>query len=183
MLSDLQTTKLTRYFQVYDVDEDGFIRVADFERIVKNMEVLHGPTDRTNAAHKLRAAFMGHWEALRASADIDRDGGIDLDEWLAYWQLALEDDRRYEAEVEAVVDRLFRSFDLDEDDRIGADEFCLFFASFGLAASLARSVFVELDANQDGGLSRAEMLEIGRQFYRGDDPEAPGNLLFGPIGV
>ena len=183
MLSDLQTRKLTRYFQVYDVDDDGIIGVADFERVVTNMRVLHGTTDRSEQAHRLRAAFMGHWEALRASADVDRDGGVDLDEWLAYWQLALEDDRRYEAEVESIVDRLFKAFDTDEDDRIGSDEFCNFFAAFGLESSLARSVFVELDADQDGVMSRAELLAIGREFYRGDDPEAPANLLFGPFGV
>jgi len=183
MLSDLQTLKLTRYFQVYDVNEDGLVGVADFERVVANMRVLHGAIDRSEQAHRLRAAYMGHWEALRASADVDRDGGVDLDEWLAYWELVLADDRRYEAEVEAIVDRLFRAFDTDGDDRIGSDEFCNFFAAFGLESSLGRSVFVELDTDQDGALSRSELLDIGQEFYRGNDPEAAGNLLFGPIGL
>ena len=36
MLTDLQTKKLTRYFEVYDIDDDGVIQASDFERIVEN---------------------------------------------------------------------------------------------------------------------------------------------------
>ena len=40
-----------------------------------------------------------------------------------------------------------------------------------------------VDANNDGVISRHELLEIGRQFYRSDDPSSAGNMLFGPFGV
>lgn len=126
---------------------------------------------------------MGRWERLRSIADGDRDGSVDLDEWLAYWQLTLADDARYEHEVEALTDRLFTVFDLDEDDQIGPSEFSDFYGVFGLAVSLAQTVFVELDTNGDGVITRSELLEISRQFYRGDDVEAAGNVLFGPFGA
>jgi Ca2+-binding EF-hand superfamily protein len=54
---------------------------------------------------------------------------------------------------------------------------------FGLAAALVRSVFVELDADSDGVITRAELMDISAQSYRGDDPAAPANLLFGPFGI
>lgn len=183
MLSDLQTKKLTRYFQVYDVDDDGRLDAADFERVVENVRVLRGEKDRSEAYRALRAAYMVRWESLRSAADTDFDGGVDLDEWLAYWQLALEDDDRYEAEVEAITDGLYTVFDLDEDDSIGPDEFADFYGVFGLDRELARTVFRELDANGDGVITRDELLEISRQFYRGTDVEAAGNLLFGPYGA
>lgn len=183
MLSDLQTKKLTRYFQVYDVDDDGRIDAGDFERVVENVRVLRGEDERSAAHRSLRDAYMGRWEALRQSADGDLDGGLDLDEWLAYWQLAIEDDERYEAEVEAITDRLFTVFDVDEDDTIGPDEFSDFYGVFGLGVELARTVFVELDADGDGVITRSELLEISRQFYRSDDVEAAGNVLFGPYGA
>ena len=106
-----------------------------------------------------------------------------MDEWLAYWQVALEDDARYEAEVEAITDHLFTVFDTDEDGEIGPDEFADFYGVYGLGANLARTIFVELDTNGDGIISREELLEIGRQFYRSDDPRSAGNMLFGPYGV
>lgn len=183
MLTDLQTKKLSRYFHVYDIDDDGRIDAADFGRIVENVRVLHGTDESSAAAEELRDAYATFWKALRSSADGDGDGGVSLDEWLAYWQLTLEDDDRYEAEVHRLTDRLFTVFDLDEDDTIGAAEFMDFYGIFGLSVDLAETVFVELDADGDGVISRSELLEVSREFFRSDDPEAPGNFLFGPYGA
>lgn len=180
MLSDLQTKKLTRYFQVYDIDDDGRIEKSDFERIVENVKLLHGEGAR---ADQLRSAYLNRWDRLRASADMDGDRGIDVDEWLAYWQLALEDDDRFEAEAQAITDRLFSVFDVDEDEEIGRAEFIDFFGVFGLAVTLAGSVFETLDENEDGVVTRDELLKHSRDFYRSDDVETVGNLLFGPYGA
>ena len=183
MLTDLQAKKLTRYFQVYDITDDGRIESSDFERVIENVRVLRGASERSLDGNGLRQAYMAFGAALSASADSDGDGGIDLDEWLAYGQIALEDDARYEAEVEAITNHLFPVFDTDEDGEIGPDEFADFYGVFGLGGNLARSIFVELDANNDGVISRDEFLEIGRQFYRSDDRGSAGNMLFGPFGV
>lgn len=183
MLTDLQTKKLTRYFRVYDIDDDGRIARADFERIFENVRILRGEEDGSSGHRSLRDLYMGLWERLRAAADGDRDGGVDLDEWLAYWQLALADDERSEAETRALTDRLFEVFDVDEDGTIGVSEFSDFYGVFGLAVSLAETVFDELDTDGDGVITRSELLDISRQFYRSDDVEAAGNVLFGPIGA
>lgn len=179
MLTDLQTKKLTRYFQVYDIDDDGQVEASDFDRIVENVKLLHGEGPTSGG---LGDAYLTLWGRLQG-ADGDSDGGVDLDEWLAYWQLALEDDRRYEEEVEAVADRLLRIFDLDEDGSIGPAEFADFYGVFGLPVSLAETVFRELDIDGDGVITRAELVEIIRQFYGSDDVEDAGNVLFGPYGA
>ncbi|MDH3269681.1 MAG: EF-hand domain-containing protein [Gemmatimonadota bacterium] len=183
MLTDLQTKKLTRYFQIYDIDDDGQIDEADFERIVENVRTLHGAAESSSAYDLLRAAYSTLWNGLRSSADADGDGGVDLDEWLAYWQIALEDEARYDAEVRQLTDRLLALFDLDEDGEIGAAEFIDFYGVFGIAVQLAETVFVELDADGDGVVTREELLGLSAEFFRGDDPDAPGNLLFGPFGA
>ena len=181
MLTDLQTKKLTRYFRVYDIDDDGRIESTDFERIIENVHLLHGLDG--NGPNALREAYATLWNGLRASADSDGDHAVDLDEWLAYWQRALEDDTRYEAEVEAISTRILSIFDLDESGTIGRAEFRDFYGVFGLAVSLADAVFEALDLDGDGSISRAELLALSRQFFRGDDVEEPGNLLFGPYGA
>jgi Ca2+-binding EF-hand superfamily protein len=183
VLSELQEKKLTRYFQVYDIDDNGRIAASDLERVVENVRVLQGAAEGSFAEQGLRSSIMTFWSALSGSADVDQDGEIDLDEWLAYWQVALESDLRYAEEVEAITGHLFTVSDTDEDGEIGPDEFVNFYGVFGLGANLARSVFVELDVNNDGITSREELLEVGRQFYRSDDPASPGNMLFGPYGM
>ena len=181
MLTDLQTKKLTRYFQVYDIDDDGTIEASDFERIVENVRVLHG--EDGDGVDGIHGAYRRLWARLSDSADADGNRGIDLDEWLAYWQIALEDDARGESEVEALTERLFSVFDLDEDGMIGPGEFADFYGIFGLPVSLAESVFAELDADGDGRVGREEMKAAGRAFFRSDDLAEPGNLLFGPFGA
>jgi Ca2+-binding EF-hand superfamily protein len=181
MLTDLQTKKLTRWFQVYDIDDDGEIEASDFERIVENVRILHGET--ADAADGLHGAYRRLWSRLSDAADADGDRNVDLDEWLAYWQIALEDDARFESEVEVLTMRLFDVFDLDEDGTIGPSEFADFYGIFGLPVSLAETVFTELDTDGDGRVTRDELRAAGRTFLLSDDVEAPGNVLFGPYGA
>ena len=70
MLSELQEKKLTRYFQVYDIDDDGEIAAADFERVIENVRILRGAPVGSFADHGLRYAFMAFWGALISSAEL-----------------------------------------------------------------------------------------------------------------
>lgn len=181
MLSPLQQKKLDRYFRIYDVDDDGRIARADFERVVENVRALYDADLNSPTYKELREGFLGRWEALRASADADDDGGVTGAEWLAYWDGVLGDEGRYADEVAMVTDRLFRIFDTDEDGVLGSDEFCNFYAIHGLRSAEARLVFMDLDADGDGAVTRQELVDMVHEFYRSDDPSAPGNRLFGSL--
>lgn len=180
MLSELQERKLTRYFRVYDVDDDGRVARPDFERVVENVRALYGAPHRSAVHEGLARGYLRRWEALCASADADHDGGVDLQEWLGYWDGVLCDEARYQAEVAAVAEGLFEIFDTDQDGVLGADEFCNFYGVYGLKSAMARQVFLDLDADGDGRVTRDELMRMAHEFYRGDDPGAPGNRLFGP---
>lgn len=182
MLTDLQKKKLTRYFQVYDVDDDGRIGPADFDRVLENVRALHN-ADENSAAHRaLQDGYVKRWEALRAAADVNHDGGVDLAEWLAHWDGVLADEARYKEAVASVTQLLFEVFDTDEDGTLGADEFCNFYGIYGLKSAQARLVFLDLDLDGDGSVTLEELLSMVHQFYRSDDPDAPGNGLFGALG-
>lgn len=182
MLTDLQKRKLTRYFQVYDVDDDGRIGPADFERVFENVRALHQAEANSSAHQALQDGFRRRWEALRASADADHDGAVDLGEWLAHWDAVLSDEERYKEAVSSVTRLLFEVFDTDEDGVLGADEFCNFYGIYGLKSAQARLVFLDLDADGDGTATLEELAAMVHDFYRSDDPDAPGNGLFGPLG-
>lgn len=182
MLTDLQRRKLTRYFRVYDIDDDGRISEPDFERVVENVRILHGLPETSPVHRQLRDAYLRRWTAVRESADVDGDGGVDLDEWLGYWEGVLHSDDRYETEVATVVRQLFAQFDTDDDGVLGPREFADFFGIYGLDRRLAHQTFERLDRDGDGRITRSELVEISHEFYRGDDPEAPGNRLYGPLG-
>jgi juvenile hormone diol kinase len=181
MLTELQQLKLTRYFRVYDVDDDGQIAWPDFERVAENVRALYSAGAKSETHRLIREGFSRRWDALRGSADTDHDGGVDLGEWLDYWAGVLADDTRYEAEVSAVTERLFELFDTDEDGVLEADEFCNFYGIYGLRSTQARQVFLDLDVDGDGRVTRDELIGMAHEFYRSDDPTAPGNRLFGPL--
>ncbi len=182
MLSDLQQKKLTRYFRVYDVDDDGRLARPDFERVVENVRALYGVDEESSTHRRLRDGYLVRWESLRKSADADRDGGVDLVEWLAWWDEVLSDEERYEGEVAVVTRTLFDIFDTDGDGVLGPDEFCNFYGVYGLDSAMARQVFAALDMDGDGTVTRHELVAMAHEFYRSDDPDAPGNRLFGPTG-
>jgi len=183
MLTPLQQEKLTHYFRLYDVDDDGRIARADFERVAENVRALHLAGVGTPQHRAIHGGFLLRWEALRASADADDDGAVNLLEWLRYWEGVLGDDARYQEEIAGVTERLFELFDTDEDGVLGADEFCNFYGIYGLKAAMARLVFLDLDVDGDGAVTRQELMEKVHEFDRGDDPRAPGNRLFGPVGA
>lgn len=179
--TDLRRRKLTRYFEVHDLDGDGRIELADFDRVAENLRTRRGLPADAPAVAALRSAYRGFWSTLQAAADTDGDGGVDLEEWLAHWDRVLADDRRYQAEVAEVLHRLFALFDQDRTAAIEADEFCDFHAAHGLSPAFARSVFMDLDDDGDGAVDWTEFLEMAHAFYLGDDPGAAGNRLFGPL--
>lgn len=113
-MTDFQTRKLTRYFQIHDIDDDGAIEASDFDRNIENVRVLRG--EDGNGHSQLSGAYRELWLRISNAADGDKDGSVDLDEWLAYWQITLEDDGRYQDEVLGLTNRLFTVFDLDKDD-------------------------------------------------------------------
>jgi len=180
MLTDLQKRKLSRYFRVYDLDRDGKVGSDDFERIVENLRALHEIDRGSTEFAELRDGFMSRWDTMRWWADRNGDGGVDVSEWLSYWEELLARDQRYEDEVASLLSRVFSLFDANGDGVIGPDEFAAFYGVYDLEAPLARSVFQQLDANGDGVISRDELEQIGHEFYRGNDPEARGNGLYGP---
>lgn len=177
----LRRRKLTRYFEVHDLDGDGRIGLADFERVVENLRSRRGLAADAASVEALRSAYRSFWSSLRESADTDGDGEVDLGEWLAHWERVLGDDRRYQREVADIVRRLFALFDQDGTAAIEADEFCDFHAAHGLSPAFARTVFVDLDHDGDGAVDWEEFLEMAHAFYLGTEPDAPGNRLFGPL--
>jgi Ca2+-binding EF-hand superfamily protein len=145
--------------------------------------MLHGINVDSPAHQRLREGYAKRWVHMGVAADVDRNHAVDLSEWLAYWDEVLADDKRFDAEVATLEERFFEIFDTDEDGVIGPDEFCNFFSCHGLSAAMARQIFLDLDANGDGVVSHQELMEMAREFYRGNDPDAPGNFLFGPLGA
>lgn len=180
MLSDLQTQKITKFFSMYDTNCDGFLVSGDFENIVKKLADLRNLGIRSTKYLSLQDRFKRAWKALEAHADLDHDHRISLKDWLAYYQLVLEDRKKYEEELHTLMELVFEIFDENEDDKISELEWEHLFSIYNICPIYAADVFQKLDQNQDGSLDRAEVMDLIYHFFYSNDANHPANRMFGP---
>ncbi|MEQ8463796.1 EF-hand domain-containing protein [Coleofasciculus sp. E1-EBD-02] len=179
MLTELQTKKWTRLFQVYDADGNGTVTQEDFELIFQNLAKFRNLEANTPQYDQLHAKFMEDWEHLQKDADKDKDGKVQLQEWLEHGDRRIHDQSMYQTVVD-LANQVFELLDLDGNGVITAKEYKTIMQSWHVSEDVAAETFPKLDLNGDGNISKEELVELVRQFHASDDPQAPGNSFFGP---
>lgn len=179
MLTDLQKRKMTRLFNVYDIDGSGMIEAQDYRRLVENFAAIRGWDYGSEAYQRLQNKFMFVWEYMQKFGDPDRSETITLDEFLAYASSLLEGN--YGAIAGSTGSFLFDLIDEDSDGLITLSEFQMFYWGYGIEdEKIAAEIFARLDLNGDGTMSADEFAQHGYDFHYSDDPDCPGNWFFGP---
>jgi Ca2+-binding EF-hand superfamily protein len=70
---------------------------------------------------------------------------------------------------------------LDKDGSISVEEYKTMYKIHGIGnESLAAKIFAKLDFDGDGKISKNDAMNLVADFYLSDNPQAPGNLFFGP---
>ncbi len=180
MLSDLQKRKLTKFFCMYDSNCDGVLVSQDFEALVKKIAVVRKIGGRSPKYIGLETTLKNTWKNLKQGADSSSDQKVSLDEWFAYYDAVLADTSRYEQEVKTLMSLVFELFDDNNDGKLSLKEWADLFSIYNISPLYAATVFQQLDANQDGVLDHAELLQLIHQFFYSDDPQSPANSMFGP---
>jgi len=181
MLSDLRRRKFTNYFSILDRSGNGKLGEADLERIVEGVTGVRGLEPGSEEYAAMEAAIMATWRHLMEHADQAQDGGVSLDEWLATLEDTAADEEKYATYVVPFASGVIALLDLDDDGVVGLAEYQRFFEIFGISQAGAEEAFYHLDVRGGGRVTAEEALERVREFHCSDDPDAPGNWLFGPF--
>jgi hypothetical protein len=184
MLTELQRRKLIKLFSMYDVCNMGTLKISDFAQVAANLAELRGWRSGSADYESLLNKYMYRWMHMRSEikAKVNRkiDATISVDEWLAYHTAIIEEGRQ-QPELDSLAAIVFEVVDADESGHLDRDEWKNLFKVFNIPVVYVEETFKHIDQNQDGTLSQDEVLPLLEEFYISDDPDAPGNKMFGPF--
>ncbi|OLR94689.1 EF-hand domain-containing protein [Actinokineospora bangkokensis] len=175
--------KLARRFQTYDLDGNGLVERADFERACANLAAEYdlGPDDPRLV--RVRGLMGGLWRHLRSVADTTGDERISLAEYQrAFAHGLLETPENFDAVYQPFLEAIMAIADTDGDGRLTADDEVRWTRSLmALPEADAREVHRRLDTDEDGYIGVPEILSAIREFYFDHSPGSAGEFLLGPL--
>jgi Ca2+-binding EF-hand superfamily protein len=180
MLSEFMKKKLTRYFHLRDLNGDGFVEQDDWESSARNLAEIRDWEPGSPQYEDIVAKHAAIWTTFWKPADLDNDGRVSLDEYLA---LTETQQKRGSFASHVILDlfgAIFDVIDRDGDGQITLQDYRLYFEAWGLDEDVAEQAFLELDLSGDGRLSRSSFVQFNANFFTSDDPILPGSQLFGP---
>lgn len=179
MLTSLQNRKLTRLFNVFDVNRNEYIEKSDFEQLIASLAKYQGRTLGTPAYKAAYDGFLASWDNLKGFTDRNNDGRVSLPEFCAYYDKLGAQRGAFEVEAAMLVKIIIDICDKNGDGKLSPDEYLAFLKMCQVDDAAANELFAQFDENHDGYLSVDELLPLLVEFYESDDPQALGNSFFG----
>lgn len=182
MLSDFQRAKLERRFELLDMDGDGYITANDYDVAAANVCGAFDFAKDSPQYEKVHVIYLRLWVALSRRMDQQQTGRISREQFIeSCARVIVEAEEGYDRIIGPIALTIFDLIDADESGTLDIEELTTWFNAYGVCADDAQRAFKAVDRNGDGLLDANEVQKAIREFYTSDDPQAPGNLIFGPL--
>lgn len=173
--------KLTRRFQTYDTNGDGYLERRDFETAARRMGAEFGlPADHPDH-RRLTTLCVGLWEHLCAVSGAESK--ISEPQYKSAFAAGLlETEKSFDAGYVPFLQAIVAIADTDGDGQLTADDHVRWTGSLmNLAEGVARDIHGRLDRDKDGLIDSGDLLAAIREYYFDDAPDSAGSWLLGPL--
>ncbi|MEU6153222.1 EF-hand domain-containing protein [Actinosynnema sp. NPDC047251] len=179
--TSILSRKLQHMFRLLDNDQDGYVTAQDISARADALAAPFGA--HPEKAQALKDSMHHIWDTYLQQVDEDGDGRLTAADYERGIRAAIDGDNA------GFVDSLHRSaaawyalFEADRDGHLNFDEYATLARGMGGAAAEGREqAFRRLDHDADGSLRAEEVRKAVVEFWTGEDPDANGNWLYGPL--
>jgi Ca2+-binding EF-hand superfamily protein len=163
---------LAARFYHWDRDKSGYLEWSDLEDAARRVGAEFGRPMDSPEQLALIESCRQFWQTLIRDADVDLDGRISEEEYVAAFSKEMMDEP-------GVFDRVYRTMlanvvelaDADGDGRLNEEEYLRLLRTwYDAEESDATAAFRRLDRDGDGFLTYDEMVRSATDFYTSDDP-------------
>ncbi|MBP2472118.1 hypothetical protein JOF53_000990 [Crossiella equi] len=180
---DVLDRKIDISFAHLDDNGDGVFEPADALALAWRIVDCAGAPPEDPRAQAVFAALAVFWQHIELTMDLNEDSVVTPGEWRHGARSAFHTNPAgFDAGLRPLAEATLALLDRDGDGRVNAEEFSAYHKAFGVSPADSRLAFTRLDRDGSGWLSVAELLGAWREFYTSDDPDAPGNWLYGDPG-
>jgi Ca2+-binding EF-hand superfamily protein len=181
MLTDFQRRKLSRMFEMYDVDKNGLVEQTDYEQIAKNLSSIYGLSAGSPERAQLHATHMAFWNSVRQLSSEQAQSRVTREEFVNGYGKLVGNKQSFLAQMGGLADAVIAISDRNGDGQLSVKEYADNLRGFDMALSEQDAIEAarHLGIDGDGQLSRAEIMRLLEEFFYSEDPKAVGNGLLG----
>jgi len=175
--------KLKKFYALtLDTNNDGIVNWLDFEAAVEAI-VPKEDAERNSRLKILRKRleqnFQKYFWDLCEVGDANKDGNIDLEEWLDVMNdiiIHLKQNGKFPEWYEGLHKALFRSNEFYDDRNVLQEEFVIMMSAWSIDEAAAKRAYDYITENGKKKLDYALFSEFMKQFFTNEESDHPINL-------
>jgi Ca2+-binding EF-hand superfamily protein len=182
MTTELLATKYAKLFANVDRDGDGYAGLNDILDLGTRVLTAFAVSPATATGKSYLDALKTHWDVLTSNSQPDALGRITLEQFQEAAEAVYASAGGYDQVVVPLVEATLGILDSDGDGVVGATEFTTLLQAVGTSPPDQISMaFQALDPDGSGSMTADQLRIATREFFTSTEPDAPGNMIFGPI--